>query len=60
MMLRRLLKLRTAIPGSGRVPPARPRLEQRYVERIAYRELMAGRIDQDEYLAALRRARGAA
>lgn len=35
-------------------PPARPRLDQRYVERRAYHALCAGRIDEREYLTYLR------
>lgn len=49
--------LRLKSRRSRRVPPARPRLEQRYVERAAYRALVQGRITAGEYVAALRRDR---
>jgi len=38
-----------------RVPPARSRLDQRYIERAAYLALVRNRVSADDYVAALRR-----
>jgi hypothetical protein len=47
--------MRLKARGRRRVPPARPRLEQRYVERAIYLALVRNRISADDYVAALRR-----
>ena len=44
-----MLSLRRKSRGRHRVPPARPRLERRYVERAAYLALVQGRITAEQY-----------